>query len=203
MAIQINGSGTITGVSSGGLPAGSVTTATLADGAATGSKLGAGSILQVIQTYRTSIFEEEVTVGNFSSAVMTASITPTSTSNKILVLCTLHISTGNTGGANQTNACQAVVKRDGTAIGVGDAAGNRVRSTGAGIGSSNTNRLQSNVHMTFLDSPSSTSALSYTAHIKPGFNGTQYVNLNKEQSDSDLSSVGRSASSITLMEVAA
>ena len=42
MAIQINGNGTITGISAGGLPAGSVTTATLADGAATGSKLGAG-----------------------------------------------------------------------------------------------------------------------------------------------------------------
>ena len=202
MAIQINGSGTITGISSGGLPAGSVTTATLADGAAAGSKLGAGSVIQVVQTYRTSIFSEEVTVGNFSSAVMTASITPTSTSNKILVLCTLHISTGTTG-TNQTNACQAVIKRDGTAIGVGDAAGNRVRATGAGHGSSAVNRMQSNVHMTFLDSPSSTSALSYTAHIKPGFNGTQYVNLNKENSDSDLSSVGRSASSITLMEVAA
>ena len=202
MSITINGGGTITGISSGGLPAGSVTTATLADGAATGSKLGAGSIIQVIQTYRTSTFSEELTVGNFSSAVMTASITPTSTSNKILVLCTLHISTGS-ASANQTNGCQALIKRDGTGIGVGDAAGNRVRSTGAGIGSANTNRLQSNVHMTFLDSPSSTSALSYTAHIKPGFNGTQYVNLNKEQSDGDLSSVGRSASSITLMEVAA
>ena len=202
MSITINGGGTITGISSGGLPAGSVTTATLADGAATGSKLGAGSIIQVIQTYRTSTFSEELTVGNFSSAVMTASITPTSTSNKILVLCTLHISTGS-ASANQTNGCQALIKRDGTGIGVGDAAGNRVRSTGAGIGSANTNRLQSNVHMTFLDSPSSTSALSYTAHIKPGFNGTHYVNLNKEQSDGDLSSVGRTASSITLMEVAA
>ena len=195
MAIQINGNGTITGISAGGLPAGSVTSATLATGAR-------GKILQVIQTYRTSTFEEEVTVGNFSSAVMTASITPTSTSNKILVLCTLHISTGS-ASANQTNGCQALIKRDGTGIGVGDAAGNRVRSTGAGIGSANTNRLQSNVHMTFLDSPSSTSALSYTAHIKPGFNGSQYVNLNREQSDGDLSSVGRSASSITLMEVAA
>ena len=202
MSITINGGGTITGISSGGLPAGSVTTATLADGAATGSKLGAGSIIQVIQTYRTSTFEEEVTVGNFSSAVMTGSITPTSTSNKLLVLCTLHISTGS-ASSNATNGCQALIKRDGTGIGVGDAAGNRVRSTGAGIGSANTNRLQSNVHMTFLDSPSSTSALSYTAHIKPGFNGSQYVNLNREQSDGDLSSVGRSASSITLMEVAA
>ena len=195
MSITINGGGTITGISAGGLPAGSVTSATLATGAR-------GKILQVIQTYRTSTFEEAVKVGNFSSAVMTASITPTSTSNKILVLCTLHISTGS-ASSNATNGCQALIKRDGTGIGVGDAAGNRVRSTGAGIRSANTNRLQSNVHMTFLDSPSSTSALSYTAHIKPGFNGSQYVNLNREQSDGDLSSVGRSASSITLMEVAA
>jgi len=35
MAIQINGNGTITGISSGGLPAGSVTSATLASGLAT------------------------------------------------------------------------------------------------------------------------------------------------------------------------
>ena len=50
MAIQINGNGTITGISSGGLPAGSITSATLADGAASGSKLTmpSGSILQVV-----------------------------------------------------------------------------------------------------------------------------------------------------------
>jgi len=49
MAIQINGNGTITGISSGGLPAGSVTSATLADGAASGTKLTmpAGSIIKV------------------------------------------------------------------------------------------------------------------------------------------------------------
>ena len=35
MAIQINGNGTITGISAGGLPAGSVTSATLASGLAT------------------------------------------------------------------------------------------------------------------------------------------------------------------------
>ena len=50
MAIQINGNGTITGISSGGLPAGSVTTATIADGAVTSAKRTAatGEILQVV-----------------------------------------------------------------------------------------------------------------------------------------------------------
>ncbi len=50
MAIQINGNGTITGLSSGGLPAGSVTTATIADGAVTSAKRTAatGEVLQVV-----------------------------------------------------------------------------------------------------------------------------------------------------------
>ena len=55
MAIQINGNGTITGISAGGLPAGSVTSATLADGAASGTKLimPAGTIIQT-KFYRTT-----------------------------------------------------------------------------------------------------------------------------------------------------
>ena len=159
----------------------------------------AGNIIQVVQTYRTSTFSESLTEGNYSAAVMTAAITPASSNSKILVLCTVHVSTG--GG---TNGAQARLARDGTAIGIGDAADNRTRATGAGLGSSTINRQQSNIQMTFLDSPSSTSALSYTAHIKPGFSGTQTVHLNREgDGDSGTgANVGRSASSLTLLEVA-
>jgi hypothetical protein len=170
----------------------------IAAGAVTAPKKGAGSILQVVQEYRTSTFSETLAVGNFSSAVMTASITPASTSNKILVLCTVHIATGSS-----TNGSQALIKRAGTGIGLGDDPGdNRVPCTGAGMGSAAVNRMQSNVQMTVLDSPSSTSAVSYTAHIKPGFNGTQIVYLNRENSDANTGGVGRSASSLTLIEIA-
>ena len=91
MPVTINGDGSITGLSVGGLGAGVVNTATLANGAAAGVKLGTGSIIQTKQTYRTSLFEQSLTTGNFSDAVMTLSITPTSSSNKILVLCTVQI----------------------------------------------------------------------------------------------------------------
>ena len=47
MSITINGSGTITGISSGGLPAGSITSATLADDAVTASKLGVKAFINV------------------------------------------------------------------------------------------------------------------------------------------------------------
>ena len=50
MAITINGGGTITGVSVGGLPDGIVDADMIAAGAVTGAKRGAKAILQVKQT---------------------------------------------------------------------------------------------------------------------------------------------------------
>ena len=47
MAIQINGNGTITGISVGGLPDGIVDTDMIAASAATTAKFGSGSIIQV------------------------------------------------------------------------------------------------------------------------------------------------------------
>ena len=44
MPVTINGNGSITGLSVGGLGAGVVNTATLADGAAVGTKLGSGTV---------------------------------------------------------------------------------------------------------------------------------------------------------------
>ena len=54
MPIAINGSGTVTGVSVGGLPDGIVDTDMIAAGAVTAPKKGAGSILQVIQVTHTA-----------------------------------------------------------------------------------------------------------------------------------------------------
>ena len=48
MAIQINGNGTITGISAGGLPAGTVTSATLASGAG-------GKVVNYAQTFKTDV----------------------------------------------------------------------------------------------------------------------------------------------------
>ena len=47
MPVTINGNGSITGLSVGGLGTGVVNTATIADGAVTNVKHGAGSIVQV------------------------------------------------------------------------------------------------------------------------------------------------------------
>jgi hypothetical protein len=84
MAIQINGSGTITGISAGGLPAGSVTSATLADGAASGTKLTmpSGSVIQMVQSLAYS--RAEVNSSTFTATHSSVSITPTKANSKIL-----------------------------------------------------------------------------------------------------------------------
>ena len=102
MPITINGDGSITGLSVGGLPDGcvdadtlaagaavpadgSITAAKLASGAITRSVLPAGSVLQTVQVTTTTQTENA-----FSSqqTFLTASITPTDNNNKICLLYT-------------------------------------------------------------------------------------------------------------------
>ena len=83
MAITINGNGTVTGISVGGLPDGIVDTDMLAAGAVTAPKRGAGTILQVVTGTTTS--GTATTSASFVDTGLTATITPASSSNKILV----------------------------------------------------------------------------------------------------------------------
>ena len=91
MPIAINGSGTVTGIAVGGLPDGIVDTDMLAAKAATAPKLGNGSILQVQHTDSNTHFTTNST--SFVDVTgMSAAITPSSSSSKILIVCSLAIS---------------------------------------------------------------------------------------------------------------
>jgi len=85
MPITINGSGTVTGINAGGLPDGVITTDDIAASAITRTKMGyAGAILQVVQaTYSTEVGSSSAT---YADTGLTASITPSSSSNKVLVM---------------------------------------------------------------------------------------------------------------------
>ena len=87
MAITINGSGTITGISAGGLPDGSVTAADLADTYLTGvtsSNLPSGSVLQVQEALVNGAANTSST--SFVWAGHSANITTTRANSKILVM---------------------------------------------------------------------------------------------------------------------
>jgi len=118
MAIVINGSGTVTGLAVGGLPDGTVDAGTLAtdsvdsaelvDGSIdtahiaadqiTSAILPTGSVLQVVET----TYGTEVSTGSSSyvDTGLSASITPTSTSSKILVTAGLTAMVYNNSSAD-------------------------------------------------------------------------------------------------------
>ena len=85
MPVTINGNGSITGLSVGGLGAGVVNTATLANGAATQAKrtYAVGEIIQ------TKFFQNKTQYSNNSNTtpttIISGAITPTSSSNKIII----------------------------------------------------------------------------------------------------------------------
>ena len=98
MPVTINGNGSISGLSVGGLGAGVVNTATLADGAAAGSKLGTGSVIQTVQGFSgTKTITNTSADGDAIECPASVSITPTSASNKILIMfhATLIFGNGN------------------------------------------------------------------------------------------------------------
>ena len=113
MPITINGSGTVTGISVGGLPDGIVDTDMLANGAVTAVKKGAGSVLQVVSmTHDTHINKANTTYEDITG--YTLDITPTAANNKILIQAALCISKTN------NHSFLGEFQRDGTTLPGGD-----------------------------------------------------------------------------------
>ena len=158
-----------------------------------GTASGFGKVLQVVQTYKTDT--SSTTSTSFTDVSgLSANITPASTSNKILVLVTI-------AGAGQASVSQAWFRlnRNGSVVGVGDAAGNRKQISGSSIYNTDNNVSEGSTAFNYLDSPSTTSLLTYKIQFSAD-GGTIYVN--RSFADADLIVRGRGTSSITLMEIA-
>jgi len=193
MPISINGSGSITGLSAGGLPDGSITAADLAAGAAR-SNFGAGAILQVVQTVKTDTFSSSAT--SFTNITgLTATITPASASNKILVMASVVVA------LNSTYFLQIRLARGGSPILQGDAASSRLRTQGMVYMYNQSNNAQLTWPGYVVDSPASTSSLTYSVQMMQLDGSTHYVN--RLTRDDDANYEPRSASSLILMEIAA
>ena len=153
------------------------------------ASMSAGSILQVVSTIKTDTASHDTTTWTDISG-LSLSITPSSASNKVLISFNASGSTPNIGFVR--------IVRDSTAIGVGDSSSSRVPCTCMFHRSGDGNLLES-FSFTHLDSPSTTSAVTYKLQWRDE-SGTIY--LNRSQNDSDGSSGARTASVITAMEVA-
>ena len=146
-------------------PNASVGTSQLVDNSVTYAKAsGFGKVLQVVTatetTQRTTTSNSFVTASN----TLTVNITPSSTSNKILLLGSfaMHMNTSS-------HLATFTVYRDSTNLGHSTYGFGYTYSTGGNP--ANTNAL------TFLDSPSSSSALTYQVYIKAS-GGTAFISTN-------------------------
>ena len=203
MPVTINGNGTITGVSVGGLPDGIVDTDMIAANAVKLAKLGAtsgvnGPFLQIKQSVKTDTASS--TADSFTNIGPTVAITPSSNTNKILVRFTF------VGfGSNNNWAHFFRLARGGSVItgSVGDSAGSRTQAATVidTYGEGSLSYIQTSFE--FLDEPATTSATTYSIQHKRAGSGAGTFYLGKNHSDSDTSNYARFPTIITAMEAAA
>jgi hypothetical protein len=153
----------------------------------------AGQVIQVVSVAKTDTFFVAYT-GTYTDVTgMSVSITPSSASNKILVLVSMNI-----GNDTNANASFSRLVRDSTAIFIGDSAGSRVRAS-THTYADNLRVIPSQIM--FLDSPSTTSATTYKIQAQTGGAGGGGFYLNWGADNSDNTNAARTASSITVMEI--
>lgn len=163
-----------------------------------GTASGFSKVLQVVQTVKNDTFTHTGTT--FADVTgLSASITPSATSSKILISSTIN------GAANNRYSSIRLV-RDSTDIFLGDAAGSRTRIT-VPIDSNQeeTNQIYilRNMGFNYLDSPSTTSSTIYKIQVANHNDASAITYINRSPNDYDGAFSVRSASNIILMEIGA
>lgn len=156
--------------------------------------VGPGKILQVVQAFKNDVFSSS-SATYVDITGLSASITPSSSSNKIMVSVKLSVS------QSSGNNIDLNLLRDAVSIGLADGKDYYATSSPSAV-SGGTYAVGPAEETAFgfqnidlLDAPASTSALTYKVQVKAA-GGTNYVNRTRSAAG-DLS-----VSSITLMEVA-
>ena len=203
MPVTINGNGTITGISAGGLPDGCITADDLASGAG-------GKILQVVSTNvdSTSSIALGTQYSYYEITPITTTITTTVANSKILV------SAGIGGEANHEDynlafRCGRVIGGSLSIIFKGADASSRTTALAMGntgyFADDQNSTTAYNSFANMLDSPSQAAgtAITYKFFVSSlGGNSATYY-LNRTVSDANDASKERLFSYLTLMEVSA
>ena len=168
--------------------------------AVTSAGLPSGTVLQVVTAEKTNA-ETISAIHNTYTDIpnLSLSITPRSTTSRIYLIGQVSYS-----GQGYISYFHFRFLRNSTAVGVGDTAGSRttgnsgfLQSQSPDSGSIFTMPLQA------IDSPASTSALTYKIQLRQQFGSdAQNVNINRSTGDGDIAGVPRNISMLTAMEIA-
>ena len=167
------------------------------------SSLPSGSILQVQSVNKVT---NQTISGTTFADVMSVSITPTSTNSKILVMCDVNVS-GSAASNSSTPSRYSAVKlfRDSTQIAVSTDtnssqtsvwfSSNQEESDGAGYNMKNSSG-------TYLDTPSTTSAITYKIQAGNTYATSSVTTINMPSKTNNSSFVHKGTSTLTVMEIA-
>ena len=150
-----------------------------------------GMVLNVVSSSKTDI-QTFTSTNTFETITgLSCAITPKSTSSKILIMG--HLSVGNNVATARTY-CKLF--RDSTQVGLGDAGGD---SQDRAMSATDTRAYeQRSIPINFLDSPSTTSQITYTVKLA---SGSQPYHVNKDGEDNG-GNHSRCICTLTVMEIA-
>tara|TARA_B110000503_G_C6842501_1_gene287428 strand:- start:61 stop:564 length:504 start_codon:yes stop_codon:yes gene_type:complete len=151
-----------------------------------------GKVLQVVSSFKSDTASTSSTT--FTSLGLSVSITPSSASNKILILTDAKI------GHSTGQIRYVALFKDGAIISTGDTAGTRIK-TGITLTDGDGGQKIEPYVATFLDSPATTSSITYAVYGRVYTSGTVYIN--RSDSDGDGGNDARAGSSIIAMEISA
>ena len=143
--------------------------------------VGGGKVLQVVSAIKTSV--QTVSSADFTDiSGLSVDITPAATSSKILVLAHITLSSGNHGHTRCV--------RESTVIGAGVAASSR----GAVSGYANSDGNSANVQpFVFLDSPSTTSEITYKFQLESNNSAASYINQTTNEISATFMQISKSS----------
>ena len=161
-----------------------------------------GKILQVVQAVNTDTFST-ASASYVDVTGISVSITPSATTSKILIAVSIGFVSGSHTG-NTAVYPQFQIVRNGTAIALGDASGNRGRCTFSVLTNLHGGYNGTSAAFEFLDSPSTTSAITYKIQARGGYTDSdQSFYVNRMDNDDNQLYTARTPSTLIAKEVAA
>jgi hypothetical protein len=159
-----------------------------------------GGILQVQQTVKTDTFSASVTTGAQTALTgLTVSITPISTTSKLLINFNIM---GATGLLSRSLGFVITANTSAISAALGNASSNRVPVTSTTGGTSDNQTAETTTGM-FLFSPASVTSQTIGINLVNLDTGTQTLYVNRSAVDGDNKNSARAISTLTVMEVSA